>query len=177
MSRAGKYPVEIPSTVKVELKSDYFKASGKLGNLEMKLTPFVKVEQNGNSIVVNPTSDEKMSRAMWGTTRRLIANLVQGVSVGFTKELELVGVGYKAALSGKKLVLNLGYSHEINYPVPEGIEIKCPKPTSVVIFGACKQLVGKVASEIRSYRKPEPYKGKGVKYAGEQILRKEGKKK
>lgn len=178
MSRVGKYPVSIPQGVTVTISDNVVKAKGKLGELSLELTQLVHVTQNETSVKVDPVDkQEKRSRMMWGTTKRLIQNIVTGVSEGFTRNLEITGVGYKAALQGKDLVLNLGYSHEIRYPVPEGISIVCPKPTAITISGISKEKVGKIASDIRGYRPPEPYKGKGIRYDDEKILRKEGKKK
>ncbi len=159
MSRVGKNPVAVPSGVTVTLAGGQLKAKGKLGELAMRL------------------SSEVEARTMWGTTRNLVRSMVTGVSQGYTKSLEISGVGYRAAVQGKTLQLQLGYSHDINYPIPSDIQIKCDKPTSVQISGADKQRVGQVASEIRAFRRPEPYKGKGIMYLGEKIVRKEGKKK
>ena len=179
MSRIGKNPVEAPSGVELALASGALKVKGKLGEMTLALRDdLVQVEVDGGKATVTPRNpDDRRSRAMWGTTRANIQNMVTGVSQGFTKELELVGVGYRAAVQGKTLTLNLGFSHDLNYPIPEGIEMKCEKPTSITISGRDKQRVGQIASEIRSFRPPEPYKGKGVKYIDEYILRKEGKKK
>ena len=145
--------------------------------LRLPLTTLVTVERHENQVKVLPVDESKQARAMWGTTRKNIMNMVEGVSQGFKRKLEINGVGYRAALQGKELILQLGHSHEIRYPVPEGITITCEKPTLIQVEGADRQKVGQVAAEIRSYRSPEPYKGKGVKYEGEYILRKEGKKK
>ncbi|MEM6491686.1 MAG: 50S ribosomal protein L6 [Pseudomonadota bacterium] len=179
MSRIGKNPVEAPSGVEMAMASGALKVKGKLGELSMALREdLVSVEIDGGKAVVSPrNAEDRRSRAMWGTTRANIQNMVTGVSEGFKKELELVGVGYRAAVQGKTLQLNLGFSHDVNYPIPDGIEMKCEKPTSITITGRDKQQVGQIASEIRGFRPPEPYKGKGVKYVDEQILRKEGKKK
>lgn len=177
MSRVGKHPVVIPQGVECQLNSAVLSAKGKNGQLTMKLSPEVIVTLENGEIAVKPSSKSKQSRMMWGTTRKLVDNLVQGVHTGFTKNLEITGVGYRAAVQGSNLQLQLGFSHDILYPIPEGIQIKCEKPTSISIFGASRQVVGQVAAEIRSYRGPEPYKGKGVRYANEFILRKEGKKK
>jgi len=177
MSRVGKNPVEVPSGVEVSVKGTVVSAKGKLGMLEFKATDDVTLSFDDGKISVKPANDSKRARAMWGTARARIQNLVAGVSEGFTRELEINGVGYRAAVQGKDLVLQLGYSHDVIYPIPEGITIKCEKPTSVTISGADKQRVGQVAAEIRGYRKPEPYKGKGIKYVDEMIRRKEGKKK
>jgi len=177
MSRVGKYPVPIPQGVQVALQGRTLVAKGKLGELKLPLTDDVDVEVRDNQVAVNPRRDDRRSRTMWGTTRSLVNGMVTGVSTGFTKNMEINGTGYRAAVQGKDLVLNLGYSHEIRYPIPEGIKITCERPTAVRVEGADKQRVGQVAAEIRAFRGPEPYKGKGIKYEGEQILRKEGKKK
>jgi len=177
MSRVGKYPVEVPSGVTVSLDGNTVVAKGKLGELTLALTDEVEVTLEEGKVAVAQKNPTKFSRAMWGTTRARINCMVQGVSEGYTKKLELVGVGYRAQAQGKTLKLALGFSHDIDFPVPEGIDIKCPQPTQIEISGIDKQQVGQVAAVIRSYRPPEPYKGKGVKYEGEYILRKEGKKK
>jgi len=178
MSRVGKYPVKVPQGVSVTVAGDTFTAKGKLGEMSYRLTPeWVDVAVDDGAITVTPKTEHKRARMMWGTTRAQIQNVVTGVSEGFTKKLEIVGVGYRAQMQGKTLQLSLGYSHDIPFAVPEGIEIKTPQPTQIEISGMDKRLVGEVASKIRQYRLPEPYKGKGVRYAGEQILRKEGKKK
>lgn len=178
MSRVGKYPVEVPQGVTVTIDGDVVTAKGKLGEMKYTLMPeFVETTMQDSQIVVKPRNESKRARQMWGTTRARLNNLVKGVSEGFQKNLDIVGVGYRAAVQGKNLQLSLGFSHEVLYPIPEGIAIKTPSPTQIEISGADKQVVGQVASEIRGYRPPEPYKGKGVKYADEQILRKEGKKK
>ena len=177
MSRVGKNPVEVPSGVEVTVSGNLVAAKGKLGRLEYEAANDVTVALEDGKVVVKPVDETKRSRSMWGTARSRIQNLVTGVSEGFRKDLEINGVGYRAQVQGKTLVLQLGYSHDVNFPIPEGIEIKCEKPTSIAISGADKQRVGQVAAEIRAHRKPEPYKGKGIKYADEVILRKEGKKK
>ncbi|RMD61281.1 MAG: 50S ribosomal protein L6 [Alphaproteobacteria bacterium] len=177
MSRVGKNPVEVPSGVEVMLAGNVVRAKGKLGELEFAIRPEVKVELDDGKIVVRPVEDSPQARAMWGTTRARIQSMVTGVHQGFTKELEINGIGYRAAVQGQTLNLQLGFSHDVTYPIPEGITIKCEKPTSITVFGADKQKVGQVAAEIRAFRPPEPYKGKGIKYADEQIVRKEGKKK
>ncbi len=177
MSRVGKNPVEVPSGVEVAINGAIVSAKGKLGQLAYETTSEVTVGMEDGKIVVKPVDDSKAARAMWGTTRSRIQNLVTGVSEGFTRDLEISGVGYRAAVQGKALNLQLGFSHDVKYDIPEGISITCEKPTSISIKGADKQRVGQVAAEIRAFRKPEPYKGKGIKYAEEQILRKEGKKK
>ena len=177
MSRIGKNPVEVSEGVTVEINGMTVKAKGKLGELSETLVDEVIVSQEDNLIHFKPANDTKRARQMWGMSRTKVLNLVEGVSNGFKKELEISGVGYRAQMQGNKLVLQLGFSHDVEYPAPEGIKISCPEATQVVIEGVDKQLVGQVAAEIRAYRPPEPYKGKGVKYAGEFILRKEGKKK
>ena len=177
MSRVGKYPVPIPQGVQVALQGRTLVAKGKLGELKLSLTDDVDVEVRDNQVAVNPRRDDRRSRTMWGTTRSLVNGMVTGVSTGFTRNMEISGTGYRAAVQGKDLVLNLGFSHEVRYPIPEGIKITCERPTAVRVEGADKQRVGQVAAEIRGFRGPEPYKGKGIKYEGEQILRKEGKKK
>jgi len=177
MSRVGKNPVEVPSGVEVKIDGLTVTAKGKRGELSYTATKDVELTMEDNMVTVKPANDTKKARAMWGTARARIQNLVTGVSDGFTKDLEITGVGYRAAVQGQTLNLQLGFSHDINYPIPQGIEVKCEKPTSISITGSDKQVVGQMASEIRAYRPPEPYKGKGVRYADEQILRKEGKKK
>jgi large subunit ribosomal protein L6 len=177
MSRVGKYPVPVPAGVQVALQGRTVVAKGKLGELKLPLTDEVDVEIEGSQVAVKPRRDDRRSRTMWGTTRSLINGMCIGVSTGFTKSMEITGTGYRAAVQGKDLVLNLGYSHEVRYPIPEGIKITCERPTAVKVEGADKRQVGQVAAEIRAWRGPEPYKGKGVRYTDEQILRKEGKKK
>jgi large subunit ribosomal protein L6 len=177
MSRVGMVPVEVPSGVDLEIAAGEIRAKGKLGELTMKVVDDVKVSREDNFLWVKPANDGKRARMMWGTTRSLLSNLVIGVSEGFSKRLLITGVGYRAAMQGKELVLQLGHSHEIRYPLPEGIKVDVPNQTEIVISGPNNQVVGQVAAEIRSYRKPEPYKGKGVRYADEIIIRKEGKKK
>jgi large subunit ribosomal protein L6 len=177
MSRVGKNPVEVPAGVDVAINGKVITAKGKLGSLEYAATEDVVVTMDDGKVVVTPANETKRARAMWGTARSRVQSMVTGVSNGFTKSLEINGVGYRAAVQGKALVLQLGYSHDVNYPIPEGIDIKCERPTAIAISGADKQKVGQVAAEIRAYRPPEPYKGKGIKYVDEIILRKEGKKK
>ena len=177
MSRIGKNPVQVPDGVTVEIDGMTVKAKGKLGELSETLVDDVVVTKEDNLITLKPANDSQRARQMWGMSRTKVSNLVEGVSEGFTKKLEITGVGYRAAMQGNNLVLQLGFSHEVIYPLPAGIKISCPEQTQVVIEGIDKQLVGQVAAEIRAYRPPEPYKGKGVRYAGEFILRKEGKKK
>ena len=177
MSRIGKYPIAVPKGVTVSLNGQEVAVKGPKGELKLTLVDDVTVEQGEDGLKAGPREDTQRARAMWGLSRTLVKNLVDGVTDGFTKTLEINGVGYRAAIQGKNLQLNLGFSHEVLYPIPEGIDIKCTKPTEIVISGIDKQKVGQVAAEIRGYRGPEPYKGKGVKYAGEYIFRKEGKKK
>ena len=177
MSRVGKNPVAIPDGTDVSVDGQTVRAKGKLGEATVALPPEVEVSREDNVIWVKPRNDNVRSRAMWGTSRSLVDNLVSGVTTGFSKELEITGVGYRAAVQGKTLNLQLGYSHDINFPIPEGIDIKTEGTTKVIVSGSDKQLVGQTAAEIRKFRKPEPYKGKGIRYADEQILRKEGKKK
>jgi large subunit ribosomal protein L6 len=177
MSRVGSNPVEVPSGVEVAINDRSITAKGKLGQLSFEITDSVTMAMEDGRVVVRPVDQSKSARALWGTTRSRIQNMVSGVSEGFSKNLEITGVGYRAAVQGQSLSLQLGYSHDVDYPIPEGITIKCEKPTSIAISGADKQRVGQVAAEIRAYRKPEPYKGKGIRYSGEIILRKEGKKK
>lgn len=177
MSRVGKYPVAVPQGVTVTVTDNVVTAKGKLGELRYAAVAEVETTLEDGKIWVKPKSESKRARQQWGTTRARIANLIQGVSGGFSKKLELVGVGYKAAVQGKILKLSLGYSHDIDYPIPPDLTMATPAPNQIEISGMDKQRVGQVASEIRGFRPPEPYKGKGVKYAGEFILRKEGKKK
>jgi len=177
MSRIGKKPVSVPSGVTVSLDGQTIKVKGPKGELQTQLVDLVKVKQDGDNLVVSPVDETKAARSAWGLSRTLIANLIVGVTEGFTKKLEINGVGYRAALQGQGLQLNLGYSHDVVYAIPQGIDITVPKPTEIVVSGIDKQRVGQVAAEIRAWRPPEPYKGKGVKYADEMIFRKEGKKK
>jgi large subunit ribosomal protein L6 len=177
MSRVGKYPVEVPAGVTMALAGNILTAKGKLGELKMALTDNVEAKIEGNHVSVAPKTKEAQARMMWGTTRANIANMVKGVSVGYAKTLEITGTGFRAAVQGKNLVVNLGFSHDVVYPIPSGITISCEKPTLIKVAGMDKREVGQVCAEIRSYRPPEPYKGKGVKFEGEAIRRKEGKKK
>jgi large subunit ribosomal protein L6 len=177
MSRIGLTPVKLPDGVTVELGGQQLTAKGKLGELSLTLVDDVEATIDGDELWVKPRNDTLRAQKMWGTYRSLAGNIVHGVSEGFTRDLEISGVGYRAAVQGKELVLQLGYSHEIRYPIPEGISINCPSQTEISVTGADKQQVGAVASEIRKMRPPEPYKGKGVKYKDEIIVRKEGKKK
>ena len=177
MSRVGKNPVPVPAGVTAQIVEGVFVAKGKQGELRLPLSAEVEVAIEDGAVKVKPVSQSKQSRMMWGTTRNLARNLMQGVAQGFSRNLEINGVGYRASVQGKKLVLQLGYSHDIEYPIPADIAIKCEKPTAITVSGADKQRVGQVAAEIRAFRKPEPYKGKGIKYEKEFIVRKEGKKK
>ncbi len=177
MSRVGKNPVTIPQGVTVDVAGGTATVKGKLGTLKLPISTHVEVSVQDGKVVVKPVSESQLSRVMWGTTRANLRNMVDGVSKGYSKLLEISGVGYRAAVQGKNLQLQMGYSHDVLYPIPEGITIKCEKPTSVLISGYDKQKVGQVAAEIRAVRPPEPYKGKGIKYDTETILRKEGKKK
>ena len=177
MSRVGKYPVEVPAGVTVALAGRVLQAKGKLGTLSLPLTDLVDAAVDGNKVTVTPRSNAAANRMMWGTTRALVASMVKGVSDGFSKTMEITGTGFRASVQGRNLVVNLGFSHDVVYPVPEGITITTPRPTAIVVTGMDKRQVGQVAAEIRAYRPPEPYKGKGVKYDTETIRRKEGKKK
>ena len=177
MSRIGKNPVEIPDGVNVAIAGTEVSVKGKLGELSQKMTDDVVITQEGNLVWVKPRNESLKARKMWGTARSVISNLVTGVSEGFTRNLEINGVGYRAQVQGNELILQLGFSHDVHYPIPDGITIQCSDPTHISISGANKQRVGQIAAEIRGFRPPEPYKGKGVKYADEYILRKEGKKK
>ncbi|MFN0192433.1 MAG: 50S ribosomal protein L6 [Aestuariivirga sp.] len=177
MSRIGKKAVAVPAGVTVNVSGQNVSVKGPKGELKMVLAEQVLAKMEDGGVKVDPRDQTKLARSCWGMSRTLVRNMIQGVTEGFSKTLEINGVGYRAAVQGKALQLNLGYSHDVNYPIPAGIEIKTPKPTEIVISGIDKQRVGQVAAEIREYRGPEPYKGKGVKYAGEYIFRKEGKKK
>jgi large subunit ribosomal protein L6 len=177
MSRVGKYPVEIPAGVHVALAGRTLTAKGKLGELKLDLTENVDATVEDNKVAIAPRGNSAPARMMWGTTRALVASMVKGVSVGFMKSMEITGTGYRAAVTGDKLVLNLGFSHDVNFTIPQGIKITCDRPTTIKVEGVDKRLVGQVCAEIRAWRPPEPYKGKGVKFVGEAILRKEGKKK
>tara|TARA_B100000683_G_scaffold165509_1_gene159406 strand:- start:419 stop:952 length:534 start_codon:yes stop_codon:yes gene_type:complete len=177
MSRIGRMPVAVPSGVQVTLAGQDIKVKGPKGELAMTLMDEVTVQQEDNLLRVRPVEGNRRSKTMWGMQRTLVSNMVVGVSEGFTITMELVGVGYRAAVQGSELVLQLGYSHEVKYPIPQGIQIAVDRQTVITISGYDRQQVGQVAAEIRAWRRPEPYKGKGIKYAGEQILRKEGKKK
>jgi large subunit ribosomal protein L6 len=177
MSRIGKKPVQVPAGVTATVDGQTVTAKGPKGELFFVANDDVLVKLENNAVVVTPASQSKDARSKWGMSRTMIENIFKGVKDGFVRKLEINGVGYRAALQGKNLQLALGYSHDVVYQTPEGITIVCPKPTEILISGINKQQVGQVAAEIREYRGPEPYKGKGVKYAEERIVRKEGKKK
>ena len=177
MSRIGKKPVTVPGGVTAQVNGQEIKVKGPKGELSHVLVDDIIAKLDKDGIEIAMREDTKNARAMWGMSRTMVANLIAGVTEGFTKRLEITGVGYRAAVQGQNLQLQLGYSHDVNYPHPQGIQIVCTRPTEIVITGIDKQMVGQVAAEIRGYRPPEPYKGKGIKYAGEFILRKEGKKK
>jgi len=177
MSRVGKYPVELPAGVQVAIAAGMLTVKGRLGEMSLPLSSEIEGSVEDNKVVVKPRGNGAPARMMWGTTRALVANMVKGVSAGYSKSLEITGTGFRAAVQGSDLVLNLGYAHDVVYAIPEGIKITCERPTLVKIDGVDKRLVGQVASEIRAWRPPEPYKGKGIKYQGELIRRKEGKKK
>src|SRR6201989_2956518 len=177
MSRIGRKAVAVPSGVTANIEGQTVKVKGPKGALQVVIPDDVTVKMEQGSIKVDPRNETKRARSMWGTSRTLVSNLMTGVTKGFERKLEITGVGYRAAMQGKNLQLALGYSHDVVYPIPEGIQIAVSKPTEITITGSDIQRVGQVAAEIRAYRPPEPYKGKGVKYADEFIFRKEGKKK
>jgi large subunit ribosomal protein L6 len=177
MSRVGKHPVALPSGVEVQMSGQTLSAKGSLGTLRLVVSNEVTASIADGAVTIAPKSDSKHARAMWGTTRALVNNMVTGVSKGFSVTLEINGVGYRAAVQGSTLNLQLGYSHEIAYPIPGDVKIVCERPTLIAVSGADRQRVGQIAAEIRAYRPPEPYKGKGIKYSTETVRRKEGKKK
>ncbi|MFM9861109.1 50S ribosomal protein L6 [Pseudoxanthobacter sp. M-2] len=177
MSRIGKKPVAVPGGVTATVDGQKVSMKGPKGELSFVAHDLVAVENSADGVAVSPRDESKQARSMWGMSRTMVANLATGVSKGFERKLEITGVGYKAAVQGKALNLALGFSHDVLYPIPEGINIVCPKPTEILVSGIDRQKVGQVAAEIREFRPPEPYKGKGVRYAGEFIVRKEGKKK
>jgi large subunit ribosomal protein L6 len=177
MSRIGKNSVPVPGGVTANVRGQAVSVKGPKGELGLTVADEIEVRMENGAIAVSPRDESQKARASWGMSRSMVANLIEGVTRGFERKLEINGVGYRAAVQGKNLQLTLGYSHDIQYPIPAGISIVTPKPTEIVVSGADKQKVGQVAAEIRQYRKPEPYKGKGVKYAEEKIFRKEGKKK
>jgi len=177
MSRIGKKPVVVPAGVTAKVDGQLVSVKGAKGQLEFLVPDEVSVVHQDNTIKVDPRNETKRARALWGTSRARVNNIVLGVTTGFEKKLEITGVGYRAAVQGKTLQLALGYSHDVNYPIPAGVTIVTPKPTEITISGIDKRQIGQIAAEIRALRAPEPYKGKGVKYANEFIFRKEGKKK
>ena len=177
MSRVGKNPVPVPEGVEVTIDGAAVAVSGKLGRLEATIASEVSAVLDNGQVSVAPRGDDKRSRQLWGLTRSIINNMVVGVSQGFHKDLQIEGVGYRAAVEGRTLTLDLGYSHRVRYSIPDGIEITCERPTAIRVAGFDRQAVGQVAAEIRAFRKPEPYKGKGIRYVGEYVRRKEGKKK
>jgi large subunit ribosomal protein L6 len=177
MSRVGKHPVTIPSGVEVQMSGQTLSAKGSLGTLRLVVSNEVTAAIAEGAVTITPKNDTKHARAMWGTTRALVNNMVTGVTKGFSVTLEINGVGYRAAVQGNSLNLQLGYSHEVAYPIPNDVKIVCERPTLINITGANRQRVGQIAAEIRAYRPPEPYKGKGIKYSTETVRRKEGKKK
>lgn len=177
MSRIGRKAVPVPSGVTISIDGQQVTAKGPKGELAAVLVDQVEVSQTDDGIKVDPRGNGKAERSMWGMSRTVVNNLITGVSEGFSKKLEINGVGYRAQMQGRTLKLNLGFSHDVEYAVPEGVDVACPVQTEIVVSGIDKQKVGQVAAEIRAYRPPEPYKGKGVKYSDEYIFRKEGKKK
>jgi large subunit ribosomal protein L6 len=177
MSRIGKNPVAIPDGVRVELSDQTLTVRGNTATLSLVVSNEVTATVADGNVTVEPKDESKRARAMWGTTRALVNNMVTGVSTGFTRNLDINGVGYRASVQGSSLNLQLGYSHDINYPIPADVRIACERPTAITITGADRQRVGQVAAEIRRFRPPEPYKGKGIKYSDETVRRKEGKKK
>ena len=177
MSRIGKKPVELPAGVSASVSGQTVEVKGPKGTKSFNATDDVTISVDGNVVKITPRGTSKRARQQWGMSRSMVANLVTGVTSGFKRELEITGVGYRAAIQGNVLKLSLGYSHEVNFDVPAGVTVTCPKQTEIVVEGDDAQLVGQVAANIREWRKPEPYKGKGIKYKGEYIFRKEGKKK
>jgi large subunit ribosomal protein L6 len=177
MSRIGKKPVELPSGVSASLSGQTIEVKGPKGTQTFTATDDVTIEIGENAVTVTPRGKSKRARQQWGMSRTMVANIVHGVSAPFKKELEIQGVGYRAQVQGNVLKLNLGYSHDVDFEIPNGITVQCPKPTEIVIEGHDKQVVGEVAANIRDWRRPEPYKGKGIRYKGEYIFMKEGKKK
>lgn len=177
MSRIGKKPVPVPSGVTATINGQKVEVKGPKGQLSFVLNDLVLAEMTDGGIKIGPRDGSTRARSLWGMSRTMVANIINGVKNGFDKKLEITGVGYRAQVQGKNLQLALGFSHDVLYPIPDGVQIQCPKPTEITISGIDKQQVGQVAAEIREFRPPEPYKGKGVRYAGEFIVRKEGKKK
>lgn len=175
MSRIGKLPVQLPEKVEVSLENNYLVCKGPKGELQRQLHPEMIVKKEGDEIQISRPSESKLHRSLHGLTRSLVANMVTGVSEGFTRKLEIVGVGFKAEMKGKKLLLTIGYSHPILMSFPDTVSVNCPTPNEITIDGSDKELVGSIAAKIRSFRKPEPYKGKGIKYAEETVRRKAGK--
>ena len=177
MSRIGKNAVPLPTGVEVQIVGNEVMVKGKLGQLKTTIVPEMTVSKGDKGIAVKPREMSKRSRQLWGLSRSLVRNMVQGVTQGYAERLEIQGVGYKAAVEGANLKLDLGFSHSVMFPIPAGIKIACEKPTMIAVSGVDKQLVGQVAAEIRGYKRPEPYKGKGIRYVNESVRRKEGKKK
>ena len=177
MSRIGKKPVELPGGVSASVSGQTIEVKGPNGTRSFRASDDVTIAVDDNAVSVTPRGSSKRARQQWGMSRTQVANLVQGVTGGFKKELEIRGVGYRAALQGNILKLSLGYSHDVNFDIPQGIKVTCPKPTQIVVEGHDQQVVGQVAAEIREWRKPEPYKGKGIRYVGEYVFQKAGKKK
>ena len=177
MSRIGKKPVELPKGVTAEVKGQVIEVKGPKGTRSFTATDDVTLSVDGGNVAIAPRGMSKRARQQWGLTRSMVANLVTGVSEGFKKELEIQGVGYRAQMQGKTLKLQLGYSHDVDFETPEGVTITAPKQTEIVVEGIDQQVVGQVAANIREWRRPEPYKGKGIRYKGEEVFRKEGKKK
>lgn len=177
MSRIGNKAIQVPDGVSATIDGQQVSAKGPKGELSVELVKEVTAKMTDDGISVGPSDESKRARAMWGMSRTLVSNIIVGVADGFSKKLEIIGVGYRAQVQGSKLQLQLGLSHDVNYSIPDGIKIECPKQTEIVISGIDKQKVGQVAAEIRSHRPPEPYKGKGIRYQGEYVFRKEGKKK
>ncbi len=177
MSRIGKKPVPVPSGVTATINGQSVIVKGPKGELSFVVNDIVSVEMTDDGIRLDPRNQSKTARSMWGMSRTMVANLITGVTSGFEKQLAITGVGYRAQVQGKALNLALGFSHDVKFDIPEGVDIKCPKPTEIVISGINKQQIGQIAANIREYRPPEPYKGKGIRYADEFIVRKEGKKK
>lgn len=176
MSRIGNKIITVPANVTVTVSDDNtVTVKGDKGTLERQFSPFITIEQNEGEITVKRSSEQKTHKQLHGTTRALLANMIEGVSAGFKKELEIVGIGYRAQMKGNVLVMNLGYSHQVEYTPEEGVKVETPSATSIIVSGISKERVGEVAAQIRGFRKPEPYKGKGIKYVGERIIRKEGK--
>ncbi len=177
MSRIGKKPVPVPSGVTATINGQTVDVKGPKGQMSFVLHDLVSAEMTDDGVKIDPCNNSKPARSMWGMSRSMVHNLIEGVTKGFEKKLDITGVGYRAQVQGNNLQLALGYSHDVIYAIPEGIDIKCPKPTEILVSGIDKQVVGQVAAEIREFRSPEPYKGKGIRYTDEFIVRKEGKKK